>query len=209
MSFPFIYLASASPRRHTLLEQIGVSHEVLQVPAPTGEDEPQHPGEPPEIYVRRTALEKAQRALNWLQEQSELNSALQIAPILSADTTVILDGEVLGKPVDLKDAHAMLTRLSGREHAVHTAIVLAHAGQIIEDVSITQVCFKVLSPAEIAEYCATGEPLGKAGSYAIQGRAGAFIAHLSGSYTGVMGLPVYETARLIEQGISLNLTSIP
>lgn len=209
MTYPFIYLASASPRRHTLLEQIGVPHEVLQVPAPAGEDEPQHTGEPPEHYVRRTALEKAQHALIWLQEQSRLSPALRIAPILSADTTVILDNKVLGKPAHLEDAYTMLSRLSGREHSVHTAIVLASADQIIEDVSITQVCFKILSPAEIAEYCATGEPLGKAGSYAIQGRAGAFITHLSGSYTGVMGLPVYETARLIEQGISLNLTSIP
>lgn len=209
MAYPFIYLASASPRRHVLLEQIGVPHEVLQIPAPAGEDEPQHIGERPEHYVRRTALEKAQRALTWFQDQSLLNPALRNAPILSADTTVILDNEVLGKPVHLDDAHTMLTRLSGREHAVHTAIVLAYMGQIIEDISITQVCFKALSPAEITEYCATGEPLGKAGSYAIQGRAGAFVTHLSGSYTGVIGLPAYETARLIEQGISLNPTSIP
>lgn len=209
MSFPFIYLASASPRRHTLLTQIGVPHEVLQVPAPAGEDEPQHAGESPEHYVRRTALEKAQRAVAWFQEQSRLISALRIAPILSADTTVILDDEVLGKPADLEQAKATLMKLSGRTHVVHTALVLAHAGHLIEDISISQVSFKTLSPTEIDDYCATGEPLGKAGSYAIQGRAGTFITHLSGSYTGVMGLPVYETARLIEQGISLNLTSIP
>lgn len=208
MPFPFIYLASASPRRHALLEQIGVPHAVLNVPAPEGEDEPQQPGESPEIYVRRTAMEKAQRALIWVQAQSRLTPALK-APILTADTTVILDGEIMGKPADLDEAQAMLARLSGREHTVHTAIVLACADRIIEDSSITQVRFKSLTPAEIAEYCATGEPMGKAGSYAIQGHAGTFVAHLSGSYTGVMGLPVYETARLIKQGISLSLTPIP
>lgn len=209
MPFPFIYLASASPRRHALLTQIGVPHEVLHIPAPAGEDEPQHPGERPEVYVRRTAKEKAQRALIWHQEQSELTPALKIAPILSADTTVILHGEVLGKPTDLNAASETLARLSGQEHAVHTAIVLACADRIIEDVSITQVRFKTLTPAEIAEYCASGEPLGKAGSYAIQGFAGTFVTHLCGSYTGVMGLPVYETARLIQQGISLSFHSFP
>lgn len=207
MSFPFIYLASASPRRHALLKQIGVPHEVLHVPAPSGEDEPVLPGERPEVYVRRTALEKAQRAAAWFQEQSMQTPALRVAPILCADTTVILEGKVLGKPADLEEARNTLARLSGREHAVHTVIVLVCGSRITDDVSITQVRFKTLSHAEIAEYCATGEPLGKAGSYAIQGRAGIFIAHLSGSYTGVMGLPVYETARLIEQGTSMNLTS--
>lgn len=199
MAFPFIYLASGSPRRHALLEQMGVPHEVLHIPAPAGEDEPQLPGEPPEIYVRRTAMEKVQRALAWFMQQPR-GMRTPHAPILSADTTVILDGNVLGKPRDLDDAGAMLTKLAGREHAVHTAIVLADGDRIIEDVSISLVRFKALTPQDIAEYCATGEPLGKAGSYAIQGRAGAFVAHLSGSYTGVMGLPVYETARLLQQG---------
>ncbi|MBV6272318.1 Maf family nucleotide pyrophosphatase [Alcaligenaceae bacterium CGII-47] len=209
MPTPFIYLASASPRRHALLEQIGVPHEVLHIPAPAGEDEPQWAAERPEAYVLRTAIEKAQRAAVWLQTPSSDRPKLRIAPILCADTTVILEDKVLGKPADLDEARDTLIRLSGREHTVHTAIALACGNQIIQDVSITLVRFKRLSLTEIAEYCATGEPLGKAGSYAIQGRAGAFVTHLSGSYTGVMGLPVYETARLIEQGISLNTSTTP
>ncbi|QAA93724.1 Maf family protein [Pollutimonas thiosulfatoxidans] len=197
-----IYLASASPRRHELLLQMGVPHQVLAVPAPDGEDEPQLPGEAPEVYVRRTARDKAIRAREWVARQHRALEAGALSlstPILSADTTVILGGDILGKPLDIEDARTMLQRLSGRTHAVHTAIVIAHAGVLLEDVSITEVRFKALTASEIDSYCHSGEPLGKAGAYGIQGKAGRFVAYISGSYTGVMGLPLYETGRLLDQ----------
>ena len=189
-----LYLASASPRRRELLTQIGLAHTVLQVPAPPGEDEPQHAGESAADYVKRTAREKADRGQQWLASQ-----ALPVLPILAADTTVILDGDVLGKPVDREHATAMLARLSGARHHVHTAVVLWHEGNYYEDVSISEVHMRPLSAEDIARYCDSGEPFGKAGAYGIQGIAGAFISHLSGSYTGVMGLPVFETANLLRR----------
>jgi septum formation protein len=192
MNFPAIYLASASPRRHDLLLQIGIEHQMLDVPSPPGEDEPVLHNEAPSAYVRRTARDKALRALEWIDRQ-----ALPPRAVLTADTTVILDQAVLGKPADLADAARMLAQLSGRTHEVHTAIVLACDGRIHEDISITQVRFKTLSPADIDGYCRTGEPLGKAGSYGIQGAAAVFVEHISGSYTGVMGLPLFETHRLL------------
>lgn len=192
MNIPMIYLASASPRRHELLQQIRIPHQVLDVPSPPGEDEPMHENESAAAYVRRTARDKALRAISWIAARS-----LPPRPILSADTTVILDQAVLGKPADLAEAHSMLERLSGHTHEVHTAIVLAHRGQLYEDVSITTVRMKELSQAEIEAYCQTDEPLGKAGSYGIQGAAAIFIEHISGSYTGVMGLPLFETHRLL------------
>lgn len=203
MNFPFIYLASASPRRHELLLQMGVDHEVLDVPTPPGEDEPRLPDEVPRAYVRRTARDKALRARDWLSKvghPSKSKASLMPCspvPILSADTAVVLGQDVLGKPRDLEEARHILARLSGRNHVVHTAIVLAHGMDLFEDVSITEVRFKPLSQQEISDYCATGEPFGKAGAYGIQGRAGAFVEHISGSYTGVMGLPVFETSRLL------------
>ncbi len=187
-----IYLASASPRRHELLLQIGVAHQVLHVPPPPGADEPILVGEAPATYVRRTAHDKALRALDWIRTQS-----LPLRPVLTADTCVILDHAILGKPSDLDDAKKMLKHLSGGLHEVHTAVVVAHRNQIHEDISITQVRFKPLSDAEIQTYCDTGEPLGKAGGYGIQGAAAVFIEHISGSYSGVMGLPVFETHRLL------------
>ncbi|WP_415821002.1 Maf family protein [Bordetella tumbae] len=194
-----IYLASASPRRRELLTQIGLAHTVLQVPAPPGEDEPQHAGETAADYVQRTAREKAERGQQWMTSQS-----LPTLPILAADTTVILQGEVLGKPTNLAHATDMLSRLSGTSHHVHTAVVLWHDGQLHEDVSISEVRMRTLSADDIARYCDSGEPFGKAGAYGIQGLAGTFIAHLSGSYTGVMGLPVFETANLLRRvGIAL------
>ena len=189
---PLLYLASASPRRHELLTQIGLPHIVLDVPAPPGEDEPQHPGEAAADYVRRTAREKAERAGLWLTQQQ-----LPILPLLAADTTVILQGEVLGKPADRADAVAMLQRLSGVTHQVHTAVVLGYEGTLHEAVSISEVRMRELSAGDIERYCDSGEPYGKAGAYGIQGLAGAFVAHLSGSYTGVMGLPLFETANLL------------
>lgn len=197
MPQPLLYLASTSPRRHLLLGQIGIAHEVLRVPPPPGEDEPRLQNEPPADYVLRTARDKALRALGWIQEQS-----LPPRPVLSADTTVILGNEILGKPADPQHARAMLRRLSGTRHEVRTAIVLAWQGRLLEDVSATRVKIKPLSDAEIDAYCRSGEPLGKAGAYGIQGMAATFVEHISGSYTGVMGLPLYETHRLlVEAGL--------
>ncbi|MDY0309461.1 MAG: Maf family protein [Castellaniella sp.] len=203
---PFILLASASPRRHEILDQLAIPHGLLRVPAPAGEDEPQLPGEPAADYVRRTARDKAQRAVAWLAAGGlpaplprNWPAEWRDAPILCADTTVILDGDVLGKPRDAADAAAMLRRLSGREHAVHTAVVLADRGRLFETVSVSTVRFQTLTNTDIATYIDSGEPFGKAGSYAIQGRAAAFVAHLAGSHSGVMGLPAHETVQLLTQ----------
>lgn len=187
-----IYLASASPRRHEILQQMGVPHTVLNVPAPPGEDEPRLHGESPTDYVRRTAKEKALRAVEWVAAQT-----LPPKPVLAADTTVFLGNDILGKPADAADAREMLTRLSGTTHSVHTAVVLSCASGLHEAVSITKVRIKALSNAEIDAYCATGEPMGKAGSYGIQGHASLFIEHIAGSYSGVMGLPIFETGQLL------------
>ncbi|MBV2182468.1 MAG: Maf family nucleotide pyrophosphatase [Castellaniella sp.] len=206
----FILLASASPRRHEILDQLGIRHGILDVPAPEGEDEPQWPGEPAVEYVRRTAREKAQRSVAWLAAggrpakiPEDWPEDWASAPILCADTTVILDGSALGKPADAADAAATLGRLSGRLHNVHTAVVVAFQGRLIEGTSVSEVWFQPLSTDDIARYCASGEPFGKAGSYAIQGRAAAFITHLSGSHSGVMGLPAHETVQLLMRARSL------
>lgn len=188
-----LYLASASPRRRELLTQIGLAHKVLLVPAPPGEDEPQHNGENASDYVRRTARDKALRGRDWMRAQS-----LAELPLLAADTTVILDGAVLGKPADREDAMRILRALSGSVHEVHTAVAVCASGeQLLEAVSITQVHMRELSDDEISRYCDSGEPFGKAGAYGIQGLAGTFISHISGSYTGVMGLPLFETSNLL------------
>lgn len=187
-----LYLASASPRRRELLTQIGLAHEVLRVPAPPGEDEPQHPGESAADYVQRTARDKAERGRDWLRAQ-----ALPVLPLLAADTTVILDGQVLGKPADRDDAIRILQALSGQTHQVHTAVALWTGDRLLEAVSITHVRMRPLELDEIARYCDSGEPYGKAGAYGIQGLAGTFIANIDGSYTGVMGLPLFETANLL------------
>ncbi len=200
MKASLIYLASASPRRHEILVQIGVEHEVLDVPAPAGEDEPRLLGEAPADYVLRTAREKAIRARQWLVEHpSRAASGLDATrAILSADTTVVLGDDILGKPTGPDDARRMLARLSGVTHTVHTAVVLSRGSQLVDDVSVTQVRFKRLSQTEIEAYCVTDEPMGKAGAYGIQGKAAVFIEHIAGSYTGVMGLPAFETWRLLQ-----------
>lgn len=194
---PSIYLASASPRRHELLLQIGVNHEILKVPAPPGEDEPQHPGEPAHIYVQRTAMDKAVQAVKYIKA-----SSLPEKMVLAADTCVILDGQVLGKPLNDSDTTRILGLLSGTVHEVHTAVVVAWQGKYFTDVSITQVRMKTLSHEEIDWYCASGEAKGKAGAYGIQGLASVFIEHISGSYSGVMGLPLFETSRLLQHAYS-------
>ena len=201
-----IYLASQSPRRHQLLEQIGVRHELLLPEA--GEDaealEAVLPGEPPDRYVQRVTGLKLQAAVQRLQARG-----LPPAPVLCADTTVALDGEIFGKPADDDEAARMLARLSGRTHEVLTAIRLwplagqplagqPLAGQPLAALSRSQVRLACLSASRIAAYVASGEPRGKAGAYGVQGRAAAFIEHISGSYSGIMGLPLFETAQLLE-----------
>jgi len=187
-----IYLASKSPRRRELLTQLGIAHELLIPPPSEGPDEPQLEGESAADYVRRTARDKARQGAVLMAERG-----LPARPILAADTTVILDGQVLGKPVDRDDAIRILSLLSGRQHEVHTAIALIHDGQLHEDVSVTQVHFRDLTADDLARYCDTGEPYDKAGAYGIQGLAGVFVSRIDGSFTGVMGLPLFETARLL------------
>jgi len=187
-----IYLASRSPRRRELLTQLGVAHELLLPPPSNGPDEPQLPGEPATDYVRRTAREKALTGAELMALRK-----LPERPVLAADTTVILDGDVLGKPADRDDAMRILRRLSASAHEVHTALALVHRGALHEDVSITRVRLRELTPRDIERYCDTGEPYDKAGAYGIQGLGGVFVQHIAGSFTGVMGLPLYETARLL------------
>jgi len=194
MSAALLYLASASPRRSELLRQIGVAHEVR----PIGVDEHPGTGEAPVQYVLRLAEEKA-RAL-WEQ----LPAAARL-PVLAADTTVALEGEILGKPADAADARAILGRLSGRTHDVHTAVALLHAGGMGTRVSTSTVSFRDLSPGEIDWYWQTGEPADKAGAYAVQGRAAIFIRHIAGSYSGVMGLPLFETWELLGPVLGLSM----
>ncbi|MBV7503631.1 nucleoside triphosphate pyrophosphatase [Achromobacter sp. ACM05] len=198
-SSPRLYLASASPRRRELLNQIGLAHEVLLVPAPPGEDEPQHPGESAADYVQRTARDKALRGRDWMRAHD-----MPILPLLAADTTVILAGEVLGKPADRDDAIRILQALSGTAHEVHTAVAVCSGDRLLEAVSITEVHMRALQDDEIGRYCDSGEPFGKAGAYGIQGLAGTFVSRIAGSYTGVMGLPLFETANLLrEAGIQV------
>lgn len=179
-----LVLASASPRRVELLRQLGLDFEVRPAEVP----EERQPGETPEDYGLRVATEKAREAQRHLP-------AGTLA--LGADTEVLLDGEVLGKPRDTAHAVAMLRALSGRSHTVPSAVVLLRDAQVWTALSRTTVWFRPLSAAEIADYVASGEPMGKAGAYAIQGRAAAFIARIDGSYSGVMGLPLFETAELL------------
>jgi len=188
---PTIYLASASPRRHELLNQIGIEHLVLNVPAAPGEDEPRHAHESPLQYVQRTALEKATRAQKFL-------SIKESAAIITADTTVALGDQVLGKPTDALDAIRILRVLSGKTHKVHTCVVLTWCSEQWQALSTSEVTFATINDNDIAAYIQTNEPFGKAGAYGIQGYAAKFISRLEGSYSGVMGLPLYETATLLK-----------
>ncbi|MCL1633138.1 Maf family nucleotide pyrophosphatase [Luteimonas sp. SX5] len=187
-----LYLASKSPRRSELLARLGLDFGLLD------NDVPEHraPGEPAEEYVRRVAREKAGAGLLHVV-------GVAGAVVLGADTEVVLDDDVFGKPRDADDAAAMLRRLSGRSHRVISALSLVSASREAQAVSLSEVTFAELGDADIAGYLATGEWEGRAGAYAIQGRAQTFISHLSGSYSGVMGLPLYETARLLREfGVS-------
>jgi septum formation protein len=191
-----IYLASRSPRRRELLKQIGVKFEplLLRLAMPRGPDvdEGQHSGESPADYVERTAREKAALGLEVLGMRT-----MQYRPVLAADTVVIVDGEVLAKPANADQATEFMRRLSGRTHEVRTAIALAIQGPLLTAVSVSNVTFRAIDIEEIRRYCATTEPYDKAGGYGIQGLAAVFIERIEGSYTGVMGLPLFETAQLL------------
>jgi len=196
----FVYLASQSPRRSQLLEQLGVPHQLLvaNTDGDLGEDaeaiEAVHSQEAPAAYVQRVTALKLDAAVARHQRRG-----LPAAPILCSDTTVALGREILGKPQDEADAARMLRSLSGTTHRVLTAVAVAHGRKTVAALSVSRVRFDVLSPAMVRAYVASGEPMGKAGAYAVQGRAAAFIAHISGSYSGIMGLPMFETAQLLRQ----------
>ncbi len=193
-----IYLASKSPRRRELLRQIGVQFELLMLreQAPRGPDVTEEvlPGEVARDYVARVTCEKAACAARMMQVRR-----LPPHPILTADTTVVVDGTILGKPADAIEATAMLRALSGRSHEVLTSIALSHGDELIQVTQCSEVEFAALSDEDIAAYCASGEPFDKAGGYGIQGAAATFIARIAGSYTGIMGLPLFETAQLLKQ----------
>lgn len=181
-----LYLASKSPRRAELLARLGLDFGLLDIDVP----EQREPGEPAEDYVRRVAREKAGAGL--LQVVGVAGAA-----VLGGDTEVVLDDDVFGKPRDEADAAAMLRRLSGRSHRVISALSLVSASREAQAVSFSEVTFAELDERDLAAYLANGEWRDRAGAYAIQGRAQAFISHLSGSYSGVMGLPLFETAKLL------------
>ena len=196
----FVYLASQSPRRAQLLTQLGVRHELLL--ADSSEDaealEAVKPNEAPAAYVKRVTSLKLDAAVARM-----VRRGLQNAPVLCSDTTVALGREIYGKPSSTADAQRMLTALSGQTHRVLTAVAVQAVGK--EGASgarhaaccVSQVQFETMTPAQIRAYVATGEPMGKAGAYAVQGRAAVHITRISGSYSGIMGLPLYETAQLL------------
>jgi septum formation protein len=198
MPNPLIFLASASPRRSALLRQIGVEHQIR----PVAVDEARRVHESATAYVLRLAETKS-RTL-W-----ERLPAAERRPVLGADTTVTLDGEIFGKPADADAARAMLQLLSGRTHEVHTAVALLCTGGVQLRLSSSAVRFRRLSDADLDWYCASGEPVDKAGGYAIQGRAAVFVTHLAGSYSGVMGLPLCETWELLAPVLAAPDGSVP
>ena len=194
----FIYLASQSPRRRQLLDQLGVRHELL-LPHAAGEEaedaeglEAALPGEWPDAYVQRVTALKLDAAV-----ARHARRGLPPAPILCADTTVALDERIYGKPVDARDAARMLAELAGREHQVLTAVALQAGERRLAALSVSRVRFAAMTGAQIAAYVASGEPMGKAGAYGIQGPVAQYVENLNGSYTGIMGLPLFETARLL------------
>ncbi len=194
MSAGFVYLASQSPRRRQLLEKLGVRYELL-LPDP-GEDtetiEEVLPGEAPARYVQRVTGLKLDAAIARLKKRG-----LPPAPILCSDTTVALGRTIYGKPADEKDARRMLRELSGATHRVLTAVTIQKGSRRLTALSDSRVTFAEMTPAQIRRYVASGEPMGKAGAYAIQGAAAAHVTHISGSYSGIMGLPMHETAQLL------------
>ena len=195
---PIIYLASRSPRRRELLKQIGVAFEIvlLREDMQRGIDVDESPlaGESPEAYALRIACAKAEIAAGYIERR-----ILPPRPVLAADTTVVCDRRIIGKPGDREDAVRILTTLSGRQHEVVTAVALAVGDRLEHAVSISRVWFRELSEDEIRRYVATGEPLDKAGAYAIQGRAAGFAPRIDGSFSGIMGLPLAETVELLRK----------
>jgi septum formation protein len=192
----FIYLASQSPRRSQLLTQLGVAHQLL---LPSAEEDAEAleavlPGEAPKAYVQRVTRLKLQAALHRMQSRG-----LAHAPVLCSDTTVALGRSIFGKPADAPDAARMLSGLSGQTHRVLTAVAVGYGERVELACSESRVSFATMSAADIDAYVASGEPMGKAGAYAVQGLAAAHIARISGSYTGIMGLPLFETAQLIKK----------
>ncbi|MDR3429536.1 MULTISPECIES: Maf family protein [Silvimonas] len=183
-----LYLASASPRRKELLTQVGVIFERIAAPV----DETPLPGENPRDYVLRLAHDKAESGWAAMVKQG-----LPVRPVLAADTTVVLGEYILGKPENATDATRMLRDLSGSSHEVLTSLGLRHAGGVEVALSVSVVHFAKLTEAQIAAYVASGEPMDKAGAYGIQGGGGLFVSRLEGSFTGVMGLPLHETAVLL------------
>ncbi len=192
----FIYLASQSPRRSQLLTQIGVEHQLLLPDAHEDAEalETVHGREAPARYVQRVTALKLDAAVARLKAQG-----LPAAPVLCADTTVALGSDILGKPETAKDAERMLGKLSGQTHRVLTAVAVQKGRQRVIAMSESWVRFAIMTPAQIRAYVATGEPMGKAGAYGVQGRAAIHIAQIRGSYSGIMGLPLFETAALLRQ----------
>jgi len=192
-----LYLASQSPRRQELLRQIGLAPAVLRLRNGSGRldvDETSLADEPAMDYVLRLARLKAEAG-----ERARDGRSLANWPIVAADTTVTLDGQILGKPADAEEAAAMLRGYSGRSHSVLTGVAVVFQGRLEVALSESTVTFRALSEEEIAAYCASREPFDKAGGYGIQGRAAMFIEHLAGSYSGVMGLPLFEMAQLLRE----------
>lgn len=187
MTHDAIVLASASTRRSELLDQIGVRHRAMAA----GVDETAHAGEPPEEYVLRLAREKAAAVVAALGGRPD-------RPVLAADTTIAHQGRIIGKPEDEEDCVRILSQLSGTSHEVLTAVALAQAGTTRTAFSASRVTFRPISVEESRRYWATGEPAGKAGAYAIQGFGAVFVARLEGSFSGVMGLPLFETVALLD-----------
>ena len=194
---PRIYLASQSPRRRELLKQIGVNFEMLLLRSDPRRnidvDETSFTEENPEDYVKRVCEAKARTGWDGLKLRN-----LPAFPVLAADTSVILDGKIIGKPHDREEAAAMLRQLSGRQHLVLSAVAVSFEERTETRLSVSKITFATLSEERIMRYILTNEPLDKAGAYGIQGYAAAFIQHMEGSYSGVMGLPLFETAELLQ-----------
>ena len=197
MQASYIYLASQSPRRSQLLEQMGIAHRPLVVQGDDPEPDPEAleaalPREAATSYVQRVTGLKLDAAVARLRRRG-----LDAAPILCSDTTVAVGRNILGKPADAAEAASMLRALSGTTHRVLTAVAVQQGRKRVQALSVSKVTFAVLTLAQIRAYVASGEPMGKAGAYAVQGRAAAFIEHISGSYSGIMGLPMFEAAQLL------------
>jgi septum formation protein len=190
----FIYLASQSPRRRQLLEQLGVPHELLLPDANEDAEalEVVLPNEAPAAYVKRVTQLKLDASLSRLDKRG-----LPMAPILCSDTTVALGHTIYGKPADAADAIRMLGELSGKTHRVLTGVAIGTSNYRVQALCESRVTFAAMSQAQIQSYVESEEPMGKAGAYAVQGRAAAYISHISGSYSGIMGLPMFETAELL------------